>query len=477
MRVFLSGGEKGSHRSLLLSTGVSRIAVNLTQLAIPKRKEFSLPDTFPGCEVLLYTSEGDEDVNRYDEFIRTHQDNINLIIGRPDYDGEWLGAKYVPVWNDGMDLERLAWICQKSGRVAISDKAVNSKTIGRIRSLQNRWGARLIGLTSKPDVIDALPWDTVVVSSWTSVIRYGETQVWDGHGLRRYPAQQKESCRKKHRSDIIRLGIDIDAIMEDNVQEVGRLAIKSWQQWEAKNVAYDPSDDDDEEEFSTALEGDIATTSPDLHTLVSADPTGTSIAIPPTKKRHESTKKLLPVMGIEQVVSVGSKTHDDQGEHTVIDPETVPVIRHSSALLRQCDSCYLASRCPAFEEHAECGFQLPVEIRTKDQLQSALRALLEMQVSRVLFARFAEELEGQGLDPALSKEIDRMFDLVDKFKDISDTRELVRMEIETRSGGGVLSRLFGQRAGEAARELPGGPVSQSTFDALAMDIIDMDEDN
>lgn len=476
MRVFFSGGEKGSHRSLLLGTGVTRVAVNLTQLALPKRKEFSIPETFPGCEVALYTSEGDEDVARYDEFIRAHQDDLTLIVGRPDYDGEWLGSKYIPVWNDGMDLERLAWVCQKHGRVAISDKAVNAKTLGRIRSLAQRWGAQLVGLTSKPDVIEALPWESVIVSSWTSVIRYGETQVWDGHGLRRYPAQQKESARRKHRSDIIRLGIDIDAVMEDNVQEVGRLAIKSWQQWEARNVAYDPSDDDDESEFSTGKGGDIATTSPETHTGVSPASRGTSIATTPLQRRHEGDRVLLPVMGVEHVVSMGQQTVDEQGEHTVIAPESIPVVRHSGVLLRQCDSCYLASRCPAFTEHSECGFSLPVEIRTKDQLQAALRALVEMQVSRVMFARFAEELEGQGLDPSVSKEIDRVFALVEKFKDISDTRELVRMEIETRSGGGVLSRLFGPRAGESARELPGGPVQMSTFDAMALDIIDMEDD-
>ena len=38
-----------------------------------------------------------------------------------------------------------------------------------------------------------------------------------------------------------------------------------------------------------------------------------------------------------------------------------------------------------------------------------LQAMIEMQASRVLFARFAEELEGQGLDPALSSEMDRLF--------------------------------------------------------------------
>jgi hypothetical protein len=262
--------------------------------------------------------------------------------------------------------------------------------------------------------------------------------------------------------------------MEDDVQEVGRLAIKSWQQWEARNVAYDPNGGDDEDEFNAPTEGDVVAISPETHTPVSVAPRGTGVATTPPQKRHESDRVLLPVMGIEQVVSVGQHTSDDQGEHTLVAPESIPVVRHSGVLLRQCDSCYLASRCPAFTEHSECGYHLPVEIRTKDQLQAALRALVEMQVSRVLFARFAEELEGQGLDPSVSKEIDRVFALVEKFKDISDTRELVRMEIETRSGGGVLSRLFGDKAGASARELDGGTVPTSTFDALALDIIEME---
>lgn len=475
MKVYFSGGEKGSHRSLLLSSGVERLAVNLTHLAIPKRKEFDIQTTFPGCSVALYTSENDEDLNRYDEFIRAHSDDLEFIIGRPDYNGEWLGQKYIPVWSDGQDLERLAWICQKEGRVAISDKAVNSKTLPRIRSLSQRWGARLIGLTSKPDVIEALPWDTVIVSSWTSAIRYGETQVWDGHGLRRYPAQQKESSRRKHRSDIIRLGIDIDAVMEDNVKEVGLLAIRSWQEWEKRNVAYDPSEAGDEDEFALPGTGDVVAISPATDTRSNPVSGGASIAITPTQKRHENERMLLPVMGIEHISSMGTKSADEQGESIELAPEQVPVMRYQGDPLRQCDSCYLASRCPAFKEHSDCGFSIPLEIRTKDQLQSALRALLEMQMSRVLFARFAEELEGQGLDPALSKEVDRMFELVNKFKEISDSRELIRMEIETRSNGGVLSRLFGPKAGEVARQLPGGPVSSSQFDAAAMDIIDMEE--
>jgi hypothetical protein len=93
-----------------------------------------------------------------------------------------------------------------------------------------------------------------------------------------------------------------------------------------------------------------------------------------------------------------------------------------------------------------------------------------------MFARFAEELEGQGLDPALSQEMDRLFNLVDKFKNISDTRDTVRFEVEARGSSGVLSRLFGNKAGEQARMLPGGGMGPDATNAMYAEIIDLSEE-
>lgn len=474
-RIWFGGGEKSAHRSILLKSGVTNFAVNLTHFPIPKRKELNLEELFQGGQVLLYTSEGDEDEHRYDDFLRQYADDIDIVIGRPGYNGEWLGDKFIPIWNDGDDLERLAFLCQRYGRAAISDKAVNSKTNSRIRSLASRWDAKLVGITSKTDLIEEMMWDSVLVNSWTSAIRYGETQVFDGHGLRRYPSQNKESSRKKHRSDIVRLGVDIDDVLNDDAQTLGLLAVKSWLAWEAKNVAYDPSYDSDEVEQFVDNGDEVVGSSLKQVSKGSEDIRGSSIAISPLEKRHESERMLLPVMGIEQVASFGPQGESDE-DGIDIDPQQVPVVRYQDSSVRQCNSCYLASRCPAFKENTDCAYKMPVEIRTKDQLQGTLRAMLEMQTSRVLFARFAEELEGQGIDTQLSAEMERLFKMVERFKDISDTREFVRMEIETRSGSGVLSRLFGAKAGEVNRELPtGSHIYQQDMDAFTSSIIDADE--
>lgn len=477
MKVYFGGAEKGSYRTMLLKSGVQRFGINLTHLPIPKKKEQNLKDMFNDGEVLLYISENDEDISRYDAFVRQHIDNLSIVIGRPDYDGAWMGDKYVPVWNDEQDMERLAWLCQKHGRVAISDKAVNGKNLGRIRQLSERWGTRLIGITSKPDLIESIGWESVVVVSWTSVLRYGETQVWDGHGLRRYPAQQKESARKKHRNDIARLGIDVDSVLEDEVSAVGALAIASWMQWETHNFGgYDPSQVDDEDEFNPPQDGDIVAISPTTPHGGNVVPRGSLIATNVPEKRHEGERVLLPVMGVDMVTSMGSQTLDDEGESIEIAPQVTPIMRYNANPLRQCNSCYLSSRCPSFKENSECAFSLPIEIRTKDQLQAALRALVEMQMGRVMFARFAEELEGQGVDPSLSAEMDRFFSMVEKFKNISDTREMVSLKVEASGSSGVLSRLFGTKAGETARQLPGGGLGSEATDAMYADIIDLSDE-
>lgn len=474
MKIVLSGGEKGTYRNILVDNGVDDIAVNLTQLSIPKRKELNLEELLGGASVYLYTSDEDEDIERFDSFIREHADALSFVVGRPDYNGDWLGEKYVPIWNDPDDLERLAHLCQKYGRVAVSDRAINGKTLPRIRQLKQRWGAFMIVLTGKADVIEAIDWDVAIVSSWTSVVRFGETQVWNGHKLFRYPAQKKESARRKHRADIVRLGVDHEAVTEDDVKEVAKLAVKSWLAWEKhtfdkpSSAAYHPGEEvDDEDEFD-AETGDVVATSPETTTSPNTVSGGMSIATVEVERRHENERELLPVFGVESVVSTESHTTADGDETYEMEQVREDVVNYSPRSLRQCDSCYLAPRCPRFKEHSDCAYDLPLEVRTKGQLRALLTAMVEMQASRVMFAKFAEDLEGQGMDPGLSAEMDRLFRLIKDFKDIQDTRDVFRMEVEAKAGSGVLSRIFGSQAGERAQELE-RPMDTPAIDKAILD--------
>jgi len=52
---------------------------------------------------------------------------------------------------------------------------------------------------------------------------------------------------------------------------------------------------------------------------------------------------------------------------------------------------------------------------------------------------------------------------------------MMRIEVEARGGAGVLSRLFGQKAGEISRQLPGGGFDTSRTDQFISDVINLDE--
>jgi hypothetical protein len=164
-------------------------------------------------------------------------------------------------------------------------------------------------------------------------------------------------------------------------------------------------------------------------------------------ERDPSEIKNLPVFGVKMKTIVDT---DDEGKEVLKD---VPVLNNQYSSLRQCNTCFVASNCPAFKPDNSCAFNLPVEVKTKDQLKALLTAIIEMQGQRVAFMRFAEEMNGGYADPNVSQEIDRLFKLVGNLKELEENREFVRITAERQSSGGVLSAIFGDRA-QALKELP-----------------------
>lgn len=455
MKIVLSGAERGASRRLLLANGVERLGVNLSQLSVPKTKTFDVSEVFAGAEVWLYTSDDDEDTDRLDAFVREHHDSLHTVIGRPDYDGRWMGSKYVPLWNDGDDLERLAYLCEKNSRVAVSDRALTRTSVDRIRQLAARWGTDITAITSKLEWLEAYEWDNVVVVHWTSVMKYGETQVWDGHGLRRYSAKQKESSRRKHRADIVRLGVDYDEVMEDDSNAVTTLAIRSWLEWEMSTDAayHPPQGEDDEDEFSSEVGGVVAIPQ-ESHTTPNVDLTPHLLAIDPADKRHEGEKKLLPLLALD-VRSPADSFRDQTGTGTDSEASQQSVgIARSGQSLRVCDSCYLSSRCPEFRGGSECAYEFPIKLESMDQLKRMCNVILEMQVERAMFGSFAEQLEGQGADPTVSKELDRVFSMVEAIKNLHDDRDVFSLQVKARSGAGVIESIFGAEAKGKMNPLP-----------------------
>ncbi len=464
MKVFFAGAESPVHRASLFSADVERIAINVTQLypRLPKKASWSVQERFPEhVEVILYPGPADGNVGRYKAFVEQpgNGDRAEVVVG----------SQQCPVWSDGK-LSTLTAYCRDNPYVAIMDTALkDQQIIRRVQAAGLRFGTKLVGFTSRPDVIQAVRWHAVVVGSWVSAQRFGETQVWAGGQLHRYPAQQKAMARQRHRKDIARLGVDYDLVLADDPKATVELAIRSWQQWEAHRGLMDVSSYDDEDEFPLEEADDeavLATTTQQDDDAPSEALQPSAIAVtPPAMRQQRAEPQLLPLIGVEQIRT--TVTGEDGVERDV----TSSAVKLSSNAVRACDTCYLAAHCPSFNPGHLCAYSMPLEIRTKDQLQSFARVLIEIQGQRVMWGRFAEELEGAGLDSMVSSEMDRWFRLVTSLRDISDTRDFVKIEMQAKGNAGVISSLFGAKAGLATRQLPGGGMDEAETNRVAAAIL------
>jgi hypothetical protein len=359
--------------------------------------------------------------------------------------------------------------------VALLGETIDSDTTlsGRTRALQSQFGTKFHGLgCAKPDNLRQVPLETASTLSWLSPMMRGETIVWDTTRLVRYQKKQKDQARPRYKNVIQKAGLDFDKILNDDSNEVTRLAIWSYLELEKSLDKKKPPHltvVNDEKLSDNSVDID----SPGSAETMGIDPDNSGVEVRKDSAvertdlivRDASETRTLPVF------AVNTKTvleRDADGRDLIRD---VPIIETTSSSLRQCNTCFVAANCPAFKPENTCAFNLPVEVKTKDQLKGLLNAVIEMQGARVAFARFAEELNGGYPDPNTGQEIDRLFKIVKSLKELEENKEFVRMTVERQTSGGVLSALFGDKA-NTLRELPNGGISEEDTTRIISDHID-----
>ena len=504
MNIVFMGGEVPSHRLLLIDAGVKHISLSYWGLAkrgLPKTKNYLLSEKYPD-DVKIYIDGGGRHADAaglstrelqdyaaaFEDFIANNYDHIAGVI---EFDSQVLGSdwiagqrktlgfelqdKYWPVWKPEMGHASLFSLSEQWKNVALLGTTIDSDTTlaGRTRALKAQLGTNFHGLgCAKPDNLRQIPFETASTLSWLSPMMRGETIVWDTTRLVRYQKKQKDQARPRYKNVINRAGLDFDKIINDDSNEVTRLAIWSY-------LELEKSMDKKKPPHLTLVDGEkLSDNSAHIDDPGSAetlglepDNSGVEVrkdsALEPTKVivRDASETRTLPVF------SVNTKTvidKDTDGRDLIRD---VPVLETTSVSLRQCDTCFVAANCPAFKPQNTCAFNLPVEVKTKDQLKGLLNAIIEMQGARVAFARFAEELNGGYPDPNTGQEIDRLFKIVKSLKELEENKEFVRMTVERQTSGGVLSALFGDKA-NTLREIPNGGISEENTTRIISDHID-----
>jgi hypothetical protein len=485
VRLIYLGAEVPSNRKLLLESGVKAVGFSYLRAlkrGFPKTKAFSFDDYFPeDCLILVHpgiTEKMDGDLEKlaadYQDFVVEHIDRIDGFVefDAPSLGMRWrdqqrrffeeAGPKFWPVWSSDQGMASLQNLAANFPEVALSGASIESEVTlaAQTRNMSGLYGTVFHAMAvSRPDNLRQVPVSTASTLSWASPMMRGETIVWDGTALRRYQKKQKDQARPRYKAAIEKAGLDYEAILADDAKEVTRLAIWSYRQLEEQMDkkrpplrVVDGSDDETmlttglvgAEEIVEMLSGEVDKRDSQVGNARSASPA----------PREASERAYLPVLGVRTQMTVET---DSEGRPTL---REVPILETTGHSLRQCNTCFVAANCPAFKANSECAFSLPVEVKTKDQLLALLQAMIEMQGSRVAFARYAEELNGGYPDPNTSQEMDRLFKLVTQLKDLEDNREYVRMTLERSGGAGVLSAIFGDRA-QQLRELENGGLDES----------------
>lgn len=436
--VYLAGGENLSHQRILSSCGARHIAVNVTSLLRRKTTDWSLDLPYGDWSWIAYC----------DGYAL--ESDLEMVLGSvgraPDQvigPATWASHdRFLPMWNGEEDMP------DRSRGLVVTDRVFKDRLLHR-RALSARVAGNPLGVITGSIDSSLSRFDFVISGAWWSAFKFGETQVWDGQKMHRYNADHKAEVRTRHRDHIAALGMDVEQVLRQDADETARLAVASW-------VSY-------ADRLSGAqiipLKSEVTNRArSDVDFSGSADEV---LDTRPPERRHQS---VLPVLGMSTITA--TERMGDGSEYL----EEQVIIRSVGESIRQCDNCFLAtSGCPGFTPGASCAYSIPVEIRSKDQLQSVMQAMIEMQTQRVLQARFAEEVSGQELSPEFGKELDRLFNSVEKMRDIMDNRDTLKVTMEARGRSGVLSRLFGSQVGTNARML-GTPVgSDDVLDAVLDD--------
>lgn len=496
--LLFSGVEIPSNRTLLERSGVKHVMLNywgLCKRGLPKTKDYLIGEYFQ-ADMKVWLDSGATQADKaglsqrelenyaanYEDFVAMNYDRIegwvefdSQVWGLPKIQLERRAFENDPkmwvVWHDTYNVALLQQWADKYANIAIPGSAIEKVTslAAITRTLKAQADVKLHALaTAKPDNLRQIPFDTASTLSWLSPMRRGETIVWDGTKLVRYPKKMKAQARLRYKSVVEGAGLDFDKFIGDDTLEATKVAIWSYQQLEAKM--------DKDKPDLRLIKGGLPPTE-DLIADISDDTLYTGLmefgGDPSTIRTPEVRKKVtprdpeeqtnLPVFGFEMKTVV-------ETENGVDVLRDVPVVRSQQTSLRQCNTCFVAANCPAFKQDSTCAFNLPVEVKTKEQLKQLLTAIIEMQGQRVAFMRFAEEMNGGYADPNVSQEIDRLFKLVSNLKDLESNKEFVQITASRQTSGGVLSAIFGDRA-QALKEM-NQPISEDDTTLIIRDSIE-----
>ena len=357
--------------------------------------------------------------------------------------------KFIAVWHAdwGIDLLRDDASRYEALGVTATETTTGSNLQPLLHSI-GRAGVHLHGVAiTKPDILRVLPFSSASSTSWLSPMQFGDTIVWDGQTLHRYPRSYKERARRQHKMLFEREGFDGEKIVAGDPTELARFTIWSWMR-QAESLAgqrlprrENVTDSAEVTDISALNREGGNAQSDDEESVTNLPERSTRRPLRDARKAIERDQRtLLPVIGINTLTSTETTEDGEKVEHE----RRLMTVSTSSG--RRCNNCYLADVCPLFQPDMECAYDIPVEAKTPEQRKAIMDGVIEMQTQRVAFMKLAEDRMGGYADPNLSGEMDRLFKLVSVQHEVEDDRDSFEMTIKSRGKMTAIERIFGAEA-------------------------------
>lgn len=431
---------------------------------LPRSLKYDLAKKFPGPQEILVDSGGygasrkevdhDLHVTLYHSFVEDNIDRLSLVTEydpkdwpleqiqqyRDEFWSKVSVEKFVPIWHEEHGIAELERLCYEYLRVGIVKPQRNIE--GKLHSLAVSSGVKFHGVAiTGPDDLRRLPLTTASSTSWTSPRRFGDVQVWAGGQFKWYPKGSKVMARKRHAMDILHAGFNPDKIAAEDLNEISSYTVWVWKQYEAE-VSFRK---DSGQPLEVVDQTDI------VDQLETGNQDPSAVDHLPPKRSIELVLREEKVAFPGMLQKTEKNTNPQEG-----DPALLPVTAFADTGLRRCNSCSLSRVCPAYTPDAECAYHMTAEIKTAQQLVGALLSALEMQAARVAFARAVEQADGGPADPIVSVELDRLFTMSQRLKDIQTDSAFLRIEAKGSDAPGIISRLFsslGENGAQVGRQV------------------------
>jgi len=455
MLLFYGGGEVVKFRTILAEFGslpisVSFLGLNKSSPAVPDYTGKILLDSGAFAMNKSTSSatfeEAYEASAQYMNFVKANIDDVFMVCefdarqldlttvkqSRSDFYAKLPKDKFMPIWHPEHERDELEALCSSYPVVGVSQEDIHGDkaNVPLFNQMISRYDVKLhgVGITSKK-LLESVKWSSASSTAWLSTTRYGETFVWTGRELLRYPKSYKDRARRTHRTLFIDNGFDYTKIENDDPDELLRLSAWSWQRY-VESLTKNPV---------------TPVTANTLLPLTEQVPPEVGILSIPERKEKINVRatSTIPIM-VNAVPDEDSVSPDEPLK---------PIVNIRSESMRVCDSCFLKDKCPGFEPNSTCLYNIPIEIRTKSQLDALEYALIEMQSQRVLFMKMAEDLSGGYSDPNLSSEIDRSVRMIRNKHESSKNMFSMTMTASESTGPGFFQKAFGVPAAAKIREL------------------------